>query len=105
MKRALQAILIAGEEMKADVLSDLKRITIREGVRDYTPGPVLIGCHQLNWATMKNIIDVKYYKLIDVPVQDYKDDGFETRTDMFKGLQNFYPNLTMDSEVTVVKWE
>jgi len=105
MKRALQAILIAGEEAKEDVLSGRKNITIREGYRDYTNGPVLIGCHLLNWATMKKITAVSHRTLDQVWPWQFNADGFETQTDMLNGLREFYSDIDWDSEVTVVEWK
>jgi len=105
MKRALQAILIAGEKMKEDVLSGKKKITIREGYRDYTKGPVLIGCHLLDWATMKNIISVTYKTLDDVTSKEYEADGFKSKGSMFLGLRKFYPDIEWNSPVTVIEWE
>lgn len=105
MKRALQAILIAGEEMKQDVLDGKKKITIREGRRDYSDGPVLIGCHELNWATMREISNVRYASLKDVPEEDYRDDGFDSKADMLMALSKFYPDINWDSPVTIIRWE
>lgn len=104
MKRALQAILIAGEQAKNDVLNGTKIITIREGHRDYTNGPVLIGCHILNWATMKNIVRVELTTLKNVSLDDIMKDGFVDHNNALNQLRKFYPNMTMDSEVSVVEW-
>jgi hypothetical protein len=105
MKRALQAILIAGEEMKFDVLNGSKNITIREGHRNYTNGPVLIGCNYRDWATMREIVDVRHTILRDITEEEYKSDGFETKSDMLVELSKFYPNINWDSEVTVIRWK
>jgi len=105
MKRALQAILIAGEAMKEDVLSGKKKITIREGHRNYTNGPVLIGCHILSWATLRNITLVAYKTLDEVTNEEYTADGFESKGDMFLGLRRFYPDIDWNSPVTVIEWE
>ena len=105
MKRALQAILIAGYSMKEDVLYNRKKITIREGHRNYTPGPVLLGCHLLSWATMRNIVSVKHTTLEEITTGEYQEDGFKNRRDLLEGLRKFYPNLNLDSPVTVIRWE
>ncbi len=105
MKRALQAILIAGEEMKFDVLNGSKKITIREGHRNYTNGPVLIGCNQRDWATMRQIVDVRHCTLVEITAEEYKADGFETKSELLEGLANFYPDINWDSPVTVIKWD
>lgn len=105
MKRALQAILIAGDVAKADVLYGRKKITIREGYRDYVLGPVLIGCHILSWATMRNITRVQHKTLKEVTVEEYEADGFKTRGDMIKGLKEFYPDINFDSPITIIEWD
>jgi len=104
MKRALQAMLIAGEEQKEAVLLDNKTITIREGHRDYTPGPVMIGCHILDWAVLREIVSVRHANVSSVTVQEFTDDGFKSYNDMLESLRRFYPDLQFDSPVTVIRW-
>ena len=105
MKRALQAILIAGEEMRDSVKSNDKQITIREGHRDYTKGPVLIGCHILDWAYMANIVEIRHTILDDVKPEEYQDDGFQNYDEMKNRLRQWYPALSNESDVTVIRWE
>ena len=104
MKRALQGLLIAGETMRDAVLNDTKKITIREGHRDYTPGPVLIGCHLLNWATIRIIISVRHTTLIRLHPKDWIADGCNSQEELLQMLRQFYPDLNLDSEVTVIEW-
>jgi len=89
----------------AAVLNGTKRITIREGHRDYRKGKVLIGCHILNWVTMEEITEVIYTNVKCVSKQEYIDDGFKSRKDMLVGLQKFYPGMSMKSDVTIVRWK
>lgn len=105
MARALQAILIAGEKMKEEVLNDTKLITIREGHRDYTEGPVLIGCNKLNWATMRHITSVRYTTLQEVTRDEYMADGFETKSELLTVLSKFYPDINWESPVTIITWK
>jgi hypothetical protein len=105
MKRALQAILIAGTKIKENVLYIKKKITIREGHRDYTKGPVLIGCHLLNWIVVREIIEVRHTTVGQVINEECMDDSFGASLNLLVGLQKYYPNLTMDSPVTVIRWE
>jgi hypothetical protein len=105
MKRALRAILIQGGGMKFDVLVNRKKITIREGHRDYTNGPVLIGCPDLNWSTMRDIINVRHCRLVDVTEEEFKADGYDSKADMLMDLSKYYPDINWDSEVTVIKWQ
>jgi hypothetical protein len=105
MKRVLQAILVAGEEQRDAVFDGRKRITVREGHRDYITGPVLIGCHILGWATMRNIIKVTHKLLKEVTEAECKADGFVNMADMLHGLREYYPTISPDSEVTVIEWD
>lgn len=105
MKRAMQAILIAGKDFMVDVLSGKKKITIREGHRDYSEGPVLLGCPVLNWAVSHNIVDVRHTTLADVSLADLETDGFKNHNIALNVLKGFYPTMTLESEVTVVKWD
>lgn len=104
MERALQAILINGKKMKEDVLNNRKKVTIRRGHRDYTEGPVLIGCHYEDWATMRKIINVRHIVLREVTVGEFMDDGFQDSQELYEGLRKIYLDLTWDSPVTVVRW-
>jgi len=105
MKRALQGVLVAGEKMKEDVLYGRKFITIREGHRDYTEGNVMLGCHLLNWAVLREIVSVRHTTLGEVTVLEYEADGFETKSELLDGLAKFYPDINWESEVTVVRWK
>ena len=104
MKRALQGILMAGETMRDAVLADTKKITIREGHRDYTIGPVLIGCHYLNWAVFRIIIHVRHTTLGEVTRGECLADGCNSLEELLRMLQQFYPDLTLESKVTVIRW-
>lgn len=104
MKRALRAILIAGKDAREEVLSERKRITIREGHRDYSKGPVILCCHLLNWAKMRKIESVRHTTLREVTIDEYKDDGYDTKSEMLEDLSKFYPDINWDSEVTVIRW-
>lgn len=105
MKRALQAILIAGQDMAESVILGDKKITIREGTRDYSNGPVMIGCHELNWAVLADIHRVSYGTLQDIPIEDIHDDGFDSHDEALAALQAYYPDLELDSPMTVVRWD
>lgn len=105
MKRSIRAILIAGEKERANVLTHRKNITIREGHRDYTVGPVLIGCHILNWACLRQITNVKHTMLKFVSKEDLLEDGFNNLDECIASLKQWYPNINSESKVTVIKWK
>ena len=105
MRRALQGILIATEEMRDATLNGAKTITIREGHRDYTPGPVLLGCHLLNWAATRTITDVRHTTLQEVTEEECQADGCTNWRDLLHMLKRFYTELVATSDVTIIRWE
>lgn len=106
MKTALRALLITPEpQMIADVINRVKCIAILRGHRDYVAGqPILIGCPKANWAVMADCVKVKHRVLGSVNEEDLRADGFPNREKALEELQRFYPDMTLDSEVTVIKW-
>jgi len=106
IKRPLQALLIAPEDdMRRRILTGEKRITIREGARDYVPGRAMICCHLVTWCVQVNIVLVRHCALDQVTVEEYEADGFESVDDMLTGLRRFYPRMTPSSTVTVIHWD
>lgn len=105
MDRALQAILIAGEKGMTKVINGDIKATIRVGERDYTNGPVMIGCHILNWARLFNITEIIHAKLIDLTSREIYVSGYDSYEDMFTNLKKFYPEVTHNTKVTFVRWE
>ena len=91
--------------MKEAVLYNKKKITIREGHRDYIPGPVILCCHLLGWATMREITKVQHKTLADIMQLEWEADGFSSQLDMEARLREFYPNIHFNSQVTVIEWE
>ena len=125
MKNPLYALLIAPSiktvggvpvatyPMRDEILTGKKAITIREGHRDYRPGPMLLGCMGIpdpagiyteDWAIMATITEVLHTTLGEVVDADWQADGFATRADLLFGLRLFYPTIAMASPVTVIKW-
>lgn len=106
MKQPMSALLIAPDHMmRTSVVYGRKTITIREDHRDYRPGPVMLCCHLVPWAVMADITDVRHCTLREVTHEEYEDDGFHSQDDLLQGMQRFYPNMTPDSPVTVIRWE
>lgn len=101
----MQGILMATEQMRDDTLSGKKRITIREGWRDYTEGSVLIGCPSLGWAYTATITSVKHTIVEALSPEELLDDGFQTMEDAIACLSQWYPEIGSDSAVTVIRWD
>lgn len=99
-------IQIARDEvMRTNILSGKKKITIREGHRDYRPGLAVIACHLDPWAVMVDITDVKHCTLADITPEEWESDGFTSQQNLLEGMRQFYPNLTFESPVTVIRWD
>jgi hypothetical protein len=106
MKPALQAILIAPDPAaRLEIMLGRKKITVREGHRDYHTGPVMICCHIAPWTVMTTITEVKLTTLAEITQEELEADGYTDHDNMLDDLKShYYPNLTMDSPMTVIKW-
>ncbi len=106
MKQALQAILIApNPAVRLAIMLGKKKITIREGHRDYKTGPVMICCHVEPWAVLTTIVDVRYTTLAEITQEELEADGYTDHENMLNDLKShYYSNLTMDSPMTVIRW-
>jgi len=106
-KRPLTALLIAPDELiRESILDGSKKISIRQGCRDYQVGDVLmLCCHIEPWCVMADVTDVKYSKLRDVTQEEYLADGFKDYSHMLEGMRRFYPDLNQESLMTILRWD
>jgi hypothetical protein len=105
MKQALQAILIAPDSVvRLAIMLGEKKVTIREGHRDYHVGPVMICCHLVPWAIMATITSVRFTQVNEVTEKEMRADGYSNHKEMLNDLRKYYPDLTMSSPVTVISW-
>jgi len=107
LKRPLAALLLAPDEaMWEAALTGQKMITVREGHRDYPVGAdLLIGCHLKGTAFMAIISDVRHCNMGDVTAEEWAADGFASLEEAVHGLARFYPHITPESSVTVLRWK
>jgi len=105
LSKPLQAILIAGEKKRDEVIQGHKTTTFRMGWRDYSNGMALVGCHVLNWCVGVNIIDVQHFILKDVPLNLLKKNGYKSLESAISDLKTIYPTIDSVSKVTFVEWE
>lgn len=105
LKRPLAAILFA-PQFHAAIENGEKQITIREGRRDYQVGEtVMLCCHVAGWCRMGTVTGVGFAELRDVPIESLQADGFSGYEDALVVMNQFYPELTLDSVVTVINFE
>jgi hypothetical protein len=99
------SLRIAGKDAHDRCEDGRKKITIREGFRHYVNGSVILCCPYEKWCMQATITKVRHARLKNVPLYEIQLDGFLTYEDALNGLRKYYPNLTYDSEVTVIHWE
>lgn len=106
LKPPLYALLIAPDVfMRQAIVTGQKDGTIREGHRDYKPGTTLmLCCHLEPWAVMADVTQVRHATLRELADGELNSSGFSTRDEALAGLRTFYPNMTLDSPVTVIRW-
>ena len=105
MKQALQALLISPDPVvRLAIMLGKKKLTIREGYRDYRIGPVMICCHIAPWAVMTKITTVRLTTVEELKQDELLADGYQDHEQALNDLRNYYPDLTMSSPVTVIEW-
>jgi len=102
-----QALRIADEIPMAEaVLLGMKIISIREGHIDYRVGEeVFIVCLEQGWCAVADLVCSRHTTLRHVRPIELFADGFADLDQALEALRRFYPDLTLDSEVTVVGWD
>ena len=105
MKHPSQAIFISTRDSeRQEILEGKKNLTIREGFRNYVNGHCILCCHRNPWAVLCDITSVKHVCLIELTLEECRAEGFEDCNAAMEGLGKFYPNLVMDSPMTVIRW-
>lgn len=99
----LQKLILA--EDIYDMLKKGKETTIRKGRRDIALGKLLFESIDEKRYRMVNVLMVYYCKLSNVFISDVTNDGFKNHNDMWYQMKRFYPDITFDSEVTVIKFK
>jgi hypothetical protein len=84
-------------DLMPQVIAGVKEITIRRGKRELEKHITIEGLP----VTVESC---EHYRLLDVPLLDLFEDGFETFGEALSSLRKFYPDLTPESDVTVVKF-
>jgi hypothetical protein len=102
MKIPLQAILMAGEDMKKITMDGSKKITIRTEHRSYIPGPVLCGCHILNWACMREITNVRHTTFGEITKEECEADGCKDLNELWVLLYKYYGYIEYKDPMTVI---
>ncbi len=106
MKNPLYALLIASDpKMRLNLLLGVKRISIREGHRDYKPGPGVICDPVDSFVVGVTFTNVVHKTLGEVTEEEWLADGFISQEDLLSGMREYYPSIELSSPVTVLFWE
>ncbi len=98
-------MLIADDpQMRFNLITGVKRISIREGHRDYRLGDVLIGDSENSFVVTATIVEVKHTLLSQVTREEWEADGFVSQEDLLAKMKKYYPKINLDSEVTILFW-
>ncbi|PKR81922.1 hypothetical protein CW751_00880 [Brumimicrobium salinarum] len=87
-----------------DALENGKLTTIRKGRRDITLGKLLFESTVEGRQKIVDVVTVYYSRLENVNIEDLENDGFKDHHDMWKKMQRFYPDITLEDEVTVIRF-
>ena len=99
----MQKLMLA--EGVFDNLENNKGVTIRKGRRNILLGELLFESVEHQREAIVNVSSVEYCALEDVPNEDVWNDGFEDQIDMYHGMKQFYPDIEMNTEVTIVRFD
>lgn len=80
-------------------------MTIREGLRDFNKGKVIICCPEKEWSTEREITEIEHKKISSVTQDEAKKDGFNNTLELFEKLKEYYPSIDLNSLVTIIKWK
>jgi len=83
-----------------------KNITIRTGLRDFTPGdPIkLVDAEDDNQFIVRTVLDVLQTTAARLPEEYQRADGFTSKVEMVQLMRNYYPDFDLGSLITVIGW-
>jgi hypothetical protein len=85
--------------------SGQKQITIRRGRRDFRPDDWVEGICAEGDRFILQVTGCEVTTALDISEEDLRDDGFCDLDDFFAGMRKFYPNLSEEDEITVIRFE
>ena len=98
-----QQKLILAEDV-FDALKTGKTCTIRKGRRDIKLGKLLLESLDEKRTETVMVNTVIFTELLMIPFRYLSNDGFKNHDDMCEKMKRFYPDITMETECTVISW-
>jgi hypothetical protein len=93
--------LILAEDV-FDAIEDGKLCTIRNGRRDIKLDKLVFESLTEKRIANATVHTVMFCALQDIPEGLFMNDGFKSVDDMLRKMKRFYPEITLESECTVV---
>lgn len=93
----VEKILEFDERIKPTVMSGCKTYTIRKGHRHFARNITIHGHNAV-------VNGYKHYILSTVPLDIFVFDGFKNIFDMLRRMQKYYPDINLNTPVTVVEF-
>lgn len=91
--------------MRLNLLLGIKEISIREGHRDYKPGPGVICDPTDSFVVGVTFTNIVHKTLGEVTEEEWLADGFTGQEDLLSGMREYYPNIELNSPVTILFWK
>lgn len=99
---ASQSLKLA-DDLMSPVRKRLKTVTVRTGRRAITPGMLMLeSTHGTEGACIVAVIQVSVTKLSEVPAWALAGERLSSTQELLDVLLKYYPNVTMDSEITSI---
>ena len=87
------------------IRSGKKKITFRAGRRRFRPGEIVNGECAEGISILLRITGCEAKPLKDVTEEEARADLFESRAVVLEGMQRFYPHMTWETEVSLIRFE
>ncbi len=99
----MQSLKLAPKEFRELRLT--KSATIREGRKDVKLGLLEFENTESGAVEVANILSVQYCQLLHVSLEDLAKDNMVNPAHAVMKLIEYYPDITLNSEITVIKFE
>jgi len=87
------------------IRSGAKRITFRAGRRKFNPGEIVNGECAEGITIPLRIISCENKPLKEVTEEEARADLFESREVVLEGMRKFYPRMTWETEISLIRFE
>ena len=87
------------------IRSGRKKITFRAGRRGFRPGEIVDGRCAEGVILPLRITSCETKALKDVTEEEARADLFESREVVLEGMRKFYPEMTWETEISLIRFE